>query len=217
MLDNESILYGLATTQQLEMDDEDFDIVKKNAEIQYDYNNLLDSIGTSEFKETYLNFIISIQFSPLSEQQILASNILQKIQELYNYEFSPDPDIITSIQIKRVYELISFIEYDNIDFISTVWQRLNIDLKDFDFKEFCKTNTKRVTNAIEKIVFDMQFGTMSDGMLTKIFLRTYYKNGLLNMFSRMTEKNKQLIILKMREGELYGSGEKSIETSNKEG
>jgi hypothetical protein len=213
-MDIEKLLYGSAALHRIEMDDEDSEHAQLEAEKDYDFYTFIDSIGTDEFKETYFNFIDMIIKTPLHDQQMLASSIIQKIEEQYKYEFMPTLDLITVDQINRVYDLISFIEFNYEEFVYRVYKKMNIDISKINVQEFCKSNSKRVTNAIDKVATEIQFGTISDGMLTKIFLRTYYKDGLIEMFIRMSNADKSMIVLKMMEGEI--NGKPSASTSSKE-
>ncbi len=220
-MDIERLLYGSAALHRIEMDDEDSEHAQLEAEKDYDFYTLIDSIGTIDFKDTYNNFIDEIIRTPLHDQQMLASSILQKIEEQYKYEFVPTVDIITVEQINRVYDLLTFLEFNYEEFVYRVYKKMNVDISKINVDEFCRTNSKRVTNAIDKVINELNFGTISDGMLTKIFLRTYYKDGLISMFIRMSNSDKSMIVLKSMEGEINGksitTGKEVNPSSNTEG
>src|SRR5574340_1254674 len=123
-MDNEKLLYGLAMMQQIEMDDEDSEELQKDAEIMYDINTIIEAIGTEEFKPIFNNFISSVNNMTLQKQQEFAYTIVRTVQQMYDFEFIPTPDLITLPQIRRSYDLIRFLEFDFIEFCAKAWKYL---------------------------------------------------------------------------------------------
>jgi len=203
-MDNEKLLYGIAMVHQIEMDDEISEEVKEDAEVSYDINTIIEAIGTEDFKAIFFNFINTINLMPLDKQQNLASAILLKINEIYDFEFTPSPDVITLPQIKRVYDLIAFLEFDYIEFCGNVWKNLP-DIRTTNIDMFCTSNQKRVISSIEKAIKVTKLGKYSDGQLLKSFLGTYYRDGIIKLFIKMSKEEKQLILLSIMEESKNGT------------
>lgn len=186
----------LSSIRTLEMEEEEEDFIEEEVSEQFDFNELVESIGEEDFEFVYLSVINNIRETIVDKQQILCFSILSKIKEVYDYEFLPYIDIENQQDFDEIYELISFIEFNNVSFNSDVWKFLDQNLRKINISEFCKTNYKKVIKEIEE-----QVEIHNLGQITKIFLRTYYKDDIINWFIEVSEKSKMFIILRILEGE----------------
>jgi len=192
---NERVLLG-TSFPLLEVDPEESSDIEETALIQYEFLEIINHIGEPEFKQVYLEVRDDVMTQSLQNRAILCSHILEKITEIYEYEFPTMVDLIDEKNVAGVFELIEFIEYNHVDFFAKVWKRLKVNLLSLDIKEFCETNRNKIIASI-----DREIQTEDFGQLISIFLRTNDKFNMVNLFTKLTEKSKILIILRMMEGE----------------
>jgi len=192
---NERVLLG-TSFPLLEVDPEESWDIEETALIQYEFLEIINYIGEPEFKQVYLEVRDDVMTQSLQNRAILCSHILQKITEIYGYEFPIMVDLTDEKNVAGVFELIEFLEYNHIDFFAKVWKRLKVNLLSLDIKEFCETNRNKIIASV-----DREIQTEDFGQLISIFLRTNDKFKMVGLFTRLTEKSKILIILRMMEGE----------------
>jgi len=192
-MDNLLILAGSSLSLP-EQDDPNQVQLGFEASIEYDGMELVDSIGTPVFKETYMMVINDLKAQEIVNQRRLCLAILNKVKEVYSYEFLPFPDLDSQIDMNNIYDLIKFLNYDYIDFFGDVWRYLKTDLKRTNIKKFCEKNSVNIMIEIED-----QLKSIDLSEMVSLFLRTYIKDDLIDWFIRLTEKQKMLIYLKILE------------------
>jgi hypothetical protein len=192
-MDNLKILIGHSVSP-LEMDDEDLEGQQEDASLQYDVLELVDAIGEPDFKEMYISIINNITPLPIPMQRVICQKILTKVNEVYEYEFLPHPELEHQLSMNNVYQLIEFLNYDNISFFGDVWKFLKVDLRNLDLETFCSRNGDKIISEVEE-----QIESRDLSELITIFLRTYNKDGMINWFRTITEKNRMMIVLKIME------------------
>ena len=184
------------STRHFEMDDEEMKSIEERTSNQYNGLLIIESIGTDEFKSIYLNFINAIKKLSISTQQTLCIQILDKIEEVYDWTFPFNFTFDNQRQINRLYNFLQFIEYDHISFLTKLWFYLNVDLKHIDIEKYCLENINKVMIEIDEIA---EISGLSE-MIT-IFIRTYDKRKMIKFISGNSVKNKSMIILNLLEGE----------------
>ena len=153
---------------------------------RYDFIDLINSIGTPEFKPLYMLFKGEIY--SLDKRRNLAREILDKLNEIYEIEYTLSADAIED-DVNDVFDFVEFLEYDYVGFISDVWKFMDVDLRS-DIRSFCMRNADKILKVIED-----QLETHYLSSLITLFLRTYNKDGLIMLFIKMTETAKMLITL----------------------
>jgi len=197
-MDNLLVLAG-SSLPLPEQDDPDQNQLNYEASIEYDGIELIDAIGSLEFKEIYILFINNLKFQEIINQRKLCLKILEKIKEVYNYEFLPFPELNNQLQMNNVYDLIQFLNYDYIDFFGDIWRYLKTDLKKTNIKEFCEKNSEKIIIELED-----QLNSRDLSEMVSLFLRTYNKDNLIDWFIKSTEKQRMLIYLRIMEDESNG-------------
>lgn len=193
-MDNLEVLAGMSLPLP-EQDDPDQIQLNDEASIEYDGMEIVSSIGESDFKEIFTLFIQGIQQQEIVDQRRLCLAILNKVKDVYDYSFLPYPTLDTQPDMNDVYDLIKFLNFDHIDYISDVWRYLDVDLKKLDIKRFCYENSIKITAEIED-----QINSRDLSKLVSLFLRTYIKDYLMDWFIDATEKSRMLIYLRILEG-----------------
>ena len=180
-------------------DDERMDEFEDDAIYQSSSMDLQDSLGDPDFKFVYPILMEDILRATFDNRRIFCQKMLNKIEELYDYRFPETPDFDSEMAIVNCLEFIRFLEYDNILFISFVWQYLNVKLLNLDIESYCKKNAIKIIKETEE-----QLETHEQSELISIFLRTYYKEKFIEWFIRETERSKTSILLEIleREGKL---------------
>ncbi len=180
-------------------DDEKMDEIEDDAIYQSSSIDLQDNLGELYFKFVYSVLIQDIQTATFDNQKIFCQKMLEKIMEVYDYTFPENPELESSMDIHNCLEFIKFLEYDNIIFLSFVWQYLNVKLLELDVESYCNKNQNKILKEVEE-----QLESHEQNELISIFLRTYYKEKFIEWFMRETERSKTSILLEIieREGKL---------------
>lgn len=189
----EEDLKALSGIAELESEEGDEVDLIRRASNKYDFIQLVNSIGTLDFKSIYEN-IMNNEYS-IEERYNLAVEILDKIQDVYGIELtlSNTPSLH---EIVSVFKFIKFLEYDYISFIADIWKFLNVNLRS-DIRTFCITNADQIMKVI-----DEQIETHFLPEIISNFLRTYNKEDMIRLFIELTEKSKMRIVLKIKEEEI---------------
>ena len=180
-------------------DSERMDEFEDDAIYQSSSIDLQDNLGNPEFKYMYSILMEDILKATLDNQRIFCGKMLESIEEIYDYRFPENSEFDTFGAINVCYEFIKFLEYDNVIFLSFVWQHLNAKLLNLDIESYCKRNADRIITEVEE-----QLESHEQSELISIFLRTYYKDKFIEWFIRETERSKTSILLEIleREGKL---------------
>ena len=193
MEDNISLLGSIDTIELEEQDDYD---VTEEASIDYDCSEVLKSFGTDNFKEVYQVLIPSIKNYPFEKQVNLCRELIDKITEIYDFEFPTNVSLDNNENINEIYDLIEFLSFDYIDYLGTIWKILDVDLRKVDLDKYCDENSNSIMEVVEYELDSHKFSR-----LIAIFLRTYYKTGMIDFIRNSTKKSKMEILLNILERE----------------
>jgi hypothetical protein len=194
----ESLILGIDEYYEYD-DSEDMDVQEEVGIYNYARISIEDDLGTYDFKNTYINLIPDIKSNPFELRRIFCQKMLDKIFEVYDFQFPTTQDVVSDSDIATVLQFIEFLEYDNVLFLSLVWEMLKADIMEVDIEAFCKRNENIIINEVEE-----QLETHHQGELISIFLRTYYKENFIEWFIIQSERSKAFIKLEIleREGKL---------------
>lgn len=150
---------------------------------QYEFIDLIETIGTLNFKETYFNIIDSIKNQSIENQKILCNHIIDKVQEVYNFDFPEKININGLSDINQIYDFIKFLEFDNIELFINVLREYNVDFHIIDVKDFCLENRDKIINKIElhgkelidPIFYNLVITLMND-ILIEVIIKMIAKN-----------------------------------------
>lgn len=158
---------------------------------------LINNLGKPEFKFLWESLSDDIEFNSHNRRRIFSEQILDKIDEIYDFRFPIDISLETEYEIDDFFKFLEFLEYDNIEFISSVWKFVKpVNLMRFDIEAFCKSNEQKIVNEIEE-----QLDIHPQTRLVALFLRTYYKEGIINWFIENTKRSKIDITVNIFESE----------------
>jgi len=191
-----------AMVQYPEMDDDErMDEFEDDAIYQSSSIDLQDNVGEPNFKFVFPILITDIITATFDNQRIFCQKMLKRIEEVYDFSFPEKPELESNIDIQRCFDFIKFLEYDNIIFLSYVWQYLDAKLLEVDVESYCNSDMDKIIKEVEE-----QLETHEQNELISIFLRTYYKAKFIEWFIRETERSKTSILLEIieREGKLNG-------------
>lgn len=191
-----------ALEQPPEMDDpEEMDDLEEEAIYESSMVDIIENLGESTFKDTYINLLPDIKKEDFDHRRIFCQRLLDKIYDIYDFRFPITIDITTEVGIDNVLKFVEFVEYDNILFLSLVWQMFKVNLIKTDLESFCNSKKNMIINEVEE-----QLQTHHQGKLINNFLRTYYKEKFIEWFIRESERSKTFIQLEIleREGKLNG-------------
>jgi hypothetical protein len=154
---------------------------------------ILKTIGTSDFKSSYLSTINNIKSDcTLKSQLNFCDYILRKIIDVYDFEFPEKPVVKTNQDVLQIYKLLEFLEYDHEMFLFNVWQNIKIDSTSKQLVQLCIENMDLIISEI-----DEQSNLEIYSELVTIFLRTYLKEDLFNWFCRITKSMETTILSKI--------------------
>ena len=191
-----------AMVQYPEMDDDErMDEFEDDAIYQSSSIDLQDNVGEPNFKFIFPILLPDIISATFDNQRIFCQKMLKRIEEVYDYSLPEKPELESNMDIHNCFEFIKFLEWDNVIFLSHVWQYLNANLLEIDVKSYCESNADKILKEVEE-----QLETHEQNELISKFLRTYYKAKFIEWFIRETERSKTSILLEIieREGKLNG-------------
>jgi len=188
---SERILAG-ASIKTYELDEEEQKGLEKRISDVYDSAIIISSIGAEDFKSNFMISKDSIRKQPIEEQRDLCFSILDRIEELYEFVFPESISLEGQKDFDEVYAFIEFLEYDNIEFLDRLWDFLGVNLKEIDVEEYCNSNSLKIMKEVDEVV---EISNMTE--MVSIFLRTYYKLGMIRFIISNTVKNKMEIVLRI--------------------
>jgi len=173
--------------------DEDSETVELDAEIQYMCQSIISSIGTVEFKTTFLSMLDRIRLvCKFDDERNLCNYILDKIKEVYDYEPFIDFEIKDDDDVWQVYNLIAFLEYNHRKFLIDMWKLMQPDMKNFDIELECKLKEDFILSYIKDVMERTSFSRM-----IYLFLGTNIKENLIKWFCDVSLKNVNFIKLEL--------------------
>jgi hypothetical protein len=173
--------------------DEDSENVELDADIQYMSQSIVSSIGTVEFKSTFLSMLDRIRLvCTFEDQRNLCHYILDKIKEVYDYEPFTDFEIKDDDDVWQVYNLIAFLEYNHRKFLIDMWLLINPDLKNFDIEVECKLKEDNLLPYMNDVIERTSFSRM-----IVLYLRTNIKENLIKWFCNISLRNYAFIKLEL--------------------
>lgn len=164
----------------------------------YDYSKIeiLDALGTPDFKDEWLVLKGDIQNETIKLQRIFSEQTLDKISEIYDFEFPIKIDLDSQGEIDRFYLFLEFLTYNNTQFLSNVWKFLGPkNLIKFEIENFCKRNEEKIIKETEE-----QLEIHPQPRLIALFLRTYYKEKYIEWFIKNSEAEKFEITVDLNQG-----------------
>ena len=195
--DNQKILLG--NSVQLPEDDLDEDLSAIDDQlgslVSYWQITILEHIGTKDFKENYNTVIMNmIEEVPLEEQIAFCYKALEKIYEVYEFEFPQKLEIQEKQSVLALYDFLKFLEFDHEDFVLSVWSFIKTDLSSQSLLETCLDNEDKIMREVEE-----QLETSIYPELISIFLRTYIKERFIQWFCNTTIRYEAEIIIRIME------------------
>lgn len=152
--------------------------------------DIISTIGVEGFEYTYYNLINEIRLLDISEQISLCIGIINKITEVYKFEFLQKIEIYTQADCEDVYKFVTFLEFDHIDFFVNLLEGIVYDLR----KEAIRIIIDQNWNEIERRILKENLSR-----LIILFLRTNNKEDLIDFFVSKITQNKIIITMKLFE------------------
>ena len=183
---SDEILVGNAITPP-EMDNYEEDEDRRQLRAIYESSSydILDQMNKDTFKDTYEILKKDITDFPLKEQKIFLERYLDKMVEIYEYEFPENPVYDSESTISKMFEFVEFVEFDNLMFLKYVWRYLD-DILSVKIEDYVFVNGETI---IEEITNQANLLTTLNENVSE-FLRTYNKEGILEWFSNRSERMK---------------------------
>ena len=170
------------------MDADEFEIEDRLTKAIYESSKIdaQDHIGHDDFKYVWLLSKDDIQFDSIKRQAIFSEQILDKISEVYDFEFPINITLETQYEIENFYQFLEFLEYDNIKFLSYVWKFLTKkSVLNLDIEKFCRANADKIIKEVNE-----QLEIHPQPELITTFLKTLYKEKFIDWFMKNTNREK---------------------------
>lgn len=178
------ILYG-ESQEILEVDQDEQEDRSVNALNSYDTYIFTESIGTPEFKTNYFLFINEIKLYDIRDLKDVCFRVLDKVEEVYEFNFSENPNFNILEERMYLFDFIKFLEFDNVDFLSDLYNNLNITLIGFDVDDYIDKNSKKILFTIQSM---NQIYTYNPFILD--FILNYNKSTFMKWIKKQTRINK---------------------------
>jgi len=191
----EMLLYSIIEPPEFDGDAEEIESMYQDGIYQSSKIDIQDQLNTDNFKDTWLVLKSDIENETINLQRIFSEQTLDKIFEIYDFRFPAKILLDTQYEINDFYEFMEFLEYNNENFISNVWRFLKpVNLMRFGIAAFCNSNPQKVIREIEE-----QLEVHPQSELINLFLRTYYKEKIIEWFVDRTERYKINITIQIFE------------------
>jgi len=165
----------------------------------YDLLDLHTHFGEDDFQSIYMSSINDIKEQNIKNQATLALKLLDKIFEIYEYEFPETPILNSQEDINKVYELVEFLEFNNERFLVGVWNDLKVkNLIKLDLDIHFYGNKDNILKLLEQITNNSLL--YNKNSLVNKFLNSCYKEALTRIFIKMTRRLKVEITYNLMEG-----------------
>jgi hypothetical protein len=176
---------GVVTPPEIDNYEEDDD--KRIIQAIYESStfDILDNMNKLDFRNIYSILKPDIMNRELKFQRRFLDKYLDKMSELYEYEFPKNPIYDTKDKIELMFKFIEFVEYDNLTFLKYVWKYLD-GILEVDIRKYVYQNSKVI---VEEITNQANLLTTLTENISE-FLRTYNKEGLLEWFIDRSERIK---------------------------
>ena len=180
---NELLLGGVEILPETDGDTAEIELTNEKAIYESTKQDMIDAVGTDEFRYVYLAQLEDIQKQTIKLQRIFIEQMLIKIAEIYDFEFPVKITLDTIYDIQKGYSFIEFLEYKNYMFLSYVWKFLKSDIVHLDIEKYCNSNVDKIIKEIEE-----QTESHPQEELISFFLRTYYKEKVIQWFINQSIK-----------------------------
>lgn len=155
---------------------------------------IISDCGKEQFKYTWLTLKDDVKNTSIKRQRIFAEQMLDKISEIYDFIFSETITLDIQSELNDFYDFLEFLEYDNSRFLSYVWKFLNPkNIIKLDVEKYCNNNNKN--KIIKEINEQLEMNQQST--LIILFLKSFYKDNLIEWFIKNSNQNFNDIIVKL--------------------
>lgn len=163
--------------------DEDTENQEIDPELEADMFDIINQIGTPEFKNLYLITNYSFKHIDLDTQIRFCFDIMDKILEVYGF-ISPTTLYYNSMNdIKNVYEFLEFLEFKNSLFLQIILTGLVSDIRKLDIDRFLEENWDRIINRINNVTKQIT------NPIINSFLLINTKDNLIQFLTRLIKRN----------------------------
>jgi hypothetical protein len=161
------------------------ELAEEDALRQYYFQIIVSAMGKDDFKNEFLSvFDIMQRENDYEKQKMLCIAMMEKVNEIYDFEFNENIDFTSEQEIEEFYEFVKFYEYDHEDFLVRVWKFVT-DRFPKDLDTFIEKSENNIILEIEDQIDSFNY----NGMITQ-FLGT---NTRTNMIQWFREKSKRII------------------------
>ena len=190
MTDPEKVLLGSSLPIYEVEEDEDRDIIEQSS-VTYDMMNVINSLGTDDFKSIYLSLMPHIYEQPLDIQRSFCFELLDKVEKVYNYTFPTNLDFTNEYSVFDFYKFIEFLEFGYLDFLAKLWALLPTNnLKTINIASTCDLNSSLIVSKVDEVVKNNVFSK-----LVSLFLRSCSKEDLISFIIKKSTKDRMLVYL----------------------
>ena len=164
--------------------EEDTENIELDPELEADMIDVINNIGTSEFKNLYLMVNYSFKHTDLDTQVRFCSDVMNKITEIYNF-VSPSTMYYNNMNdINNVYEFLEFLEFKNSLFIRILLDGIiTSDPRGMEVGTILNENWDRLSNRLINITKNLT------NPIINSFLTVNTKNNLIQFFTRLIDVN----------------------------
>lgn len=179
------ILFGESMTPP-EMDNYTEDEDKRTLRAIYESSSLdiLEQMNLDTFRNTYKILIDDITSRSLKKQKIFIDRYLDKMFEVYEFEFEKNLIYKTQTEIDNMFKFIEFVEFNNLSFLKYVWRYLD-DILSVNIRTYVISESDSI---IKEITHQSNILDLTENVSE--FLRTYNKEGILEWFKNRSERQK---------------------------
>lgn len=171
-----------------EVEDDDIDLLSAEAIEDSIIYDIINVIGTDDFKPTYLS--LKNEINNLSEEKkvFFGNEIINRLEEVYSFKFMNNEEILNSDDFSKLISFIRWLEYDNELFACKFFSFLDVEkIFILDINKLLEENWDYIYDRVIK------FHSSSGNEYLEYFLRTNSKENIFAFLLRIFRIHRYMI------------------------
>lgn len=175
--------------------------------VKYSYRDycilqICDTIGTHDFKTTYMALIEDILSYDIKSHILFCNEIVKKLTDVYGIVFPEVINVLSEPEIENILNLLTFIEYGCSDVLSTGWFHLleqlnNLDIRKINLDTFFN-KPENYNMFMNNIIEEIHENKKQVPYLFFVILDSTTQDHMFDILNRMSRNNWQSIFTNVR-------------------
>lgn len=171
-----------------EVEDDDVEILNSEAISDSIIFDIINVIGTDDFKPTYLSLKNDIKLLSDEKKVFFGSEIIKALENVYGFKFMDNEEVLNNDDFNKLISFIKWLEYDNELFACKFFSFLDVEkIFILDINKLLEENWNYIYDRVIK------FHSSSGNEYLEYFLRTNSKENIIAFLSRIFRIHRYMI------------------------